>query len=106
MCAVLDVAIGPELLCSRVVTLLEQGVERFQQKGLVLFRDCLRHLVFLFDGVLVQSTGSSNRWSACGTPFGAPVELHAKSILEPLLEFGVFLRRIGWEEMVDHNVRR
>ncbi len=106
MCAVLDVAIGPELLCSRVIALVEQGVERFEHKGLVLFRGCLRHLVFRFEGVLVQSTGASNRWSACGTSSGAPVELHAKSILEPLLEFGILLRRIRWEEMVDCDVGR
>jgi chromosomal replication initiation ATPase DnaA len=48
--AVLTVAIGPEALGRNVVTLVEQGVERFEHKRLVLFRGCLRHVAFLFDG--------------------------------------------------------
>src|SRR5258708_36529728 len=53
--AVLDVLRWPKLLGSRVVTLVEECVERFQDEGLVLFGYSLRHLdSFLSLGVLTE----------------------------------------------------
>src|SRR5438132_370764 len=47
VCAMLDVIWGPETLRSGVVPLVEKRVESLQHESLVLFLDCLRHLILL-----------------------------------------------------------
>src|SRR6266849_1998896 len=55
MSAVLNVVRRPELFCGRIITLVEECVERFQDKGLVLFGRSLRHVdSFLSLGVLTE----------------------------------------------------
>src|ERR1700722_681462 len=44
MSAVLNVVRRPESFCGRIVTPVEERVERFQDEGLVLFRCSLRHV--------------------------------------------------------------
>src|SRR6266403_3825796 len=44
MSAVLNVACRPESFCGRIVALVEERVERFQDEGLVLFGCSLRHV--------------------------------------------------------------
>src|SRR6267154_3758757 len=44
MSAVLNVVRRPESFCDRIVTFVEERVERFQDEGLVLFGRSLRHL--------------------------------------------------------------
>src|ERR1700687_3255209 len=44
MSTMLNVVGGPESFCSRIVTLVEEWFERFQDKGLVLFGCSRRHV--------------------------------------------------------------
>src|SRR5712692_6935357 len=55
MSAMLNVVWRPESFCGRIIALVEECVERFQDEGLVLFGCSLRHLdSFLSLGVLTE----------------------------------------------------